>query len=168
MVGQKKLHFTPFHTSRQLKRDEALFPPVHNKVTMYARLAVIFCTFECSYSSVLRPILMKLHILTRLIESFPKVYRLLRCIEVKLSIPPGADAYRPSKISFERGNFLVLRLVLLKIAYFNSDNGQLFNNVLPKDLRQRKIADPSRSHCVKTIDKKSFDHRHVLSFVFSC
>ena len=32
---------------------------------------VIFCTFERSYSSVLSPILLKLHILTRLIESFP-------------------------------------------------------------------------------------------------
>ena len=81
------MHFTPFHTLRQLKRDEALFPPVHNKVTMCARLAVVFCTFECSYSSVLRPILLKLHILTRLIESFPIVYGLWRCIEVKLLIP---------------------------------------------------------------------------------
>ena len=32
---------------------------------------VILCTFESSYSSVLRPILLKLHVLTRLIESFP-------------------------------------------------------------------------------------------------
>ena len=90
--AEEKLHFTPFHTLRQLKRDEALFPPVHNKVTMYARLAVIFCTFGCSYSSVLRPILLKLHILTRLIVSFPMVYGLWRCIEATLSIPLGAHA----------------------------------------------------------------------------
>ena len=32
---------------------------------------VIFCTFERSYSSFLRPILLKLNILTRQIESFP-------------------------------------------------------------------------------------------------
>ena len=38
---------------------------------------VIFCTFECSYSSVLRRILLKLHILTRLIESFPNFLRLM-------------------------------------------------------------------------------------------
>ena len=25
--GEEKLHFTPFHTVRQLKRDEALIPP---------------------------------------------------------------------------------------------------------------------------------------------
>ena len=53
---------------------------------------VIFCTFELPYSSVLRPILLKLHILTRLIESFSMVYELWRCIEVKLSVPLGAHA----------------------------------------------------------------------------
>ena len=53
---------------------------------------VIFCTFECSYSSVLRCILLKLHILTRLIESFPTLYGLWSCIEIKLSIPLGAHA----------------------------------------------------------------------------
>ena len=53
---------------------------------------VIFCTFECSYSSVLCRILLKLHILTRLIESFPTLYGLWNCIEVKLSIPLGAHA----------------------------------------------------------------------------
>ena len=46
--------------------------------------------------------------------------------------------------SFERGNFLVLRPALLKIAYFNSGNRQLSIAVLPKELRQRKIVDPSR------------------------
>ena len=46
--------------------------------------------------------------------------------------------------SFERGNFLVLLPALLKIAYFNSVNQQLSLVVLPKELRQRKIVDPSR------------------------
>ena len=57
---------------------------------------VIFCTFECSYSSVLLRILLKMHILTRLIEGFPTLYSSWSCIEVKLSIPPGAHAWRPS------------------------------------------------------------------------
>ena len=39
------------------------------------------------------------------------------------------------KKSFERGNFLVLRPVLLKIAYFNSANPQLSKDVRPKELR---------------------------------
>ena len=53
---------------------------------------VIFCTFECSYSSVLRRILLKLHILTCLIESFATLYGLWSCIEVKLSISLRAHA----------------------------------------------------------------------------
>ena len=48
------------------------------------------------------------------------------------------------KKSFQRRNFLVLRPVLLKIAYFNSANQQLSIAVLPKELRERKIVDPSR------------------------
>ena len=47
--------------------------------------------------------------------------------------------------SFERGNFLFLRPALLKIAYINSGNRQLFIAVLPKELRQRKIVYPSRT-----------------------
>ena len=44
----------------------------YTTVTMYARRTIsFFCTFECSYSSVFRRILLKLHILTRLLESFP-------------------------------------------------------------------------------------------------
>ena len=46
--------------------------------------------------------------------------------------------------NFERGNFLVLRPALLKVAYFNSSNRQLSFTPLPKELRQRKIVDPSR------------------------
>ena len=46
--------------------------------------------------------------------------------------------------SFERGNFLVLRPALLKIAHLNSANRQLSIAVLPKELRQRKIVYPSR------------------------
>ena len=42
-------------------------------------------------------------------------------------------------------SYLVLRPVLLKIAYFNSGNRQLSIAVLPKELRQRKIVDPSRA-----------------------
>ena len=39
---EEKLHFPPFHTLHQLKHDEALFPPVHNKMTMYAVCAMPF------------------------------------------------------------------------------------------------------------------------------
>ena len=35
--SQEKLHFTPVHTLRQLKRDEALFPPLRRVVEFRAR-----------------------------------------------------------------------------------------------------------------------------------
>ena len=35
--GEEKSHFTPFHTLRQLKRDEALFPPLRRVVEFRAR-----------------------------------------------------------------------------------------------------------------------------------
>ena len=50
---------------------------------------VNFCPFEGLYFSVLRPILLKLHIIAHLIESFPTFYSLWSCIEVKLSTPLG-------------------------------------------------------------------------------
>ena len=45
---------------------------------------------------------------------------------------------------FERRNFLVLLPVLLKFAYFNPADRQLSIAVLPKELRRKKIVDPSR------------------------
>ena len=35
--AEEKLHFTPVHTLRQLKRDEALFPPLRRVVEFRAR-----------------------------------------------------------------------------------------------------------------------------------
>ena len=148
--GEEKLHFTPVHTLHQLKRDEALFPPLKrvrglsevrlenctqvwgvgqiwrasdsrlmkNSTSHLAWLVqtclaaqysdhvrssrnVIFCTFERSYSSVLRPILLKLDIWTRLIERFPLVYGLWSCIGIEMSNRLGAHAWRPST---ERGS----------------------------------------------------------------
>ena len=47
--------------------------------------------------------------------------------------------------SFERGNFLVLHPLLLKMPCFKSANWQLSIDVQPKELRQKKIVDPSRA-----------------------
>ena len=141
--SEENLHVTPVHTWRQLKRDEALSPPLGRVVEFRARYGeetarrfggwakfeergthgwekivlhtcsdlsrlvrtyvqysdhvrsscyVIFCTFERSYSSVLRPILVKLHILTRLIDSFPMVHGSWSCVEIEMLIPLGVHA----------------------------------------------------------------------------
>ena len=55
-----------------------------------------FGPIEGSHSSVLCRILLKVHILTRLIESFPTLYGLRSCIEIEMLIPLGAHASRPS------------------------------------------------------------------------
>ena len=71
-----------------------------------------------------------------------RVMELYRSRNVDPSRSPCLKAI--DRKSFERGNFLVLRPALLKIAYFNSGNRQLSIVALPKELRQRKIVNPSR------------------------
>ena len=55
--------------------------------------------------------------------------------------------------SFERGNFLFFRPALLKIAYLKSGKRQLSIAVLPKELRQRKIVDPSRGAPKSSVER---------------
>ena len=60
---------------------------------MYARLAMsFFALSNALILQVLRPILVKLHILTRLTESFPMVHESWSCIEIEMLIPLGAHA----------------------------------------------------------------------------
>ena len=42
--GEEKLHFTPFHTLRQLKRDEALIPPLRRVVEFRAGVRLGNCS----------------------------------------------------------------------------------------------------------------------------
>ena len=42
--GEEKLHFTPVHTLRQLKRDEALIPPLRRVVEFRAGVRLGNCT----------------------------------------------------------------------------------------------------------------------------
>ena len=50
-----------------------------------------FCLFEGFHFSVLRPILLKLHLLTHLIQSFSTVYGLCSSIGIKMSIHLAAN-----------------------------------------------------------------------------
>ena len=47
-------------------------------------------------------------------------------------------------------------------AYFNSPNRGLSNGVGLVELYRSKIVDPSRSPCLKTVDRKSFERRNFL------
>ena len=129
------------------------------------------------------------------------------CIEIQMLIPLEAQALKAiDRKSFERGNFLVLHPVLLKIAYFKSlidsfpltyspkscdkenlsiplepnhkaqsseiflsfqakkwkRNWELFNGVRVMALYWSKIVDPSRSPCLRTVQRKSFERGNFL------
>ena len=49
-----------------------------------------------------------------------------------------------------------------EIACYNSPNGELSNGVQVMALYWSKIGDPSRSPCLKTIDRKSFERGNFL------
>ena len=67
-------------------------------------------------------------------------------------------------------HFLHFRMLLFfsltsypgEIAYFNSPNGELFNGVRVMALYWSKIVDPSRSPCLKTVQRKSFESGNFL------
>ena len=89
--------FTPVQTCSNL------LTPVHNCSHLFTPqwLSTLFAQFQfhvelppwqSCYFSILHPILLKLHILAGLIESFSTVYSLCSCNEIKMSIPLGAHA----------------------------------------------------------------------------
>ena len=127
--GQEKLQFTPFGVvpSRAAQTD---FVPELSKAITYFSLRSY--PGEISHSN--SP--------NRQLSNGARVIELYRNRNVDPSRSPCLKAI--DRKIFERGNFLVLRPALLKIAYFNSGNRQLSIAVLPKELRQRKIVDPSR------------------------
>ena len=83
------------------------------------------------------------------------VYNLWSCIEIK-----NVDSSRSPCLKivdgkrFKRCNFLVLRPVLLKIAYFSSANREFFNGVRLVELCQRKVVNPSRAASCRLVERK--------------
>ena len=67
-------------------------------------------------------------------------------------------------------SFLHFRMLLFfgltsypaEIAYFNSPNEELSNGVRVMALYGSKIVDPSRSPCLKTVERKSFERGNFL------
>ena len=49
-----------------------------------------------------------------------------------------------------------------EIAYFNSPNRELSNSVLVMEVYWNRNVDPSRSPCLETVDRKSFERRNFL------
>ena len=124
--------FTPVHTCSYL------FTPVHTSVTtlfMPWQFLVEFSPCESCYFSILRAILLKLHIWAHLIESYPTVHCLNSCVE-KISIPFAAhttltmyDRHEMSFLHFQKLLFFSLTSYPAEIAYFNLPNQELSNFV---------------------------------------
>ena len=119
--------FTPVHTSSHR------FTPVHtcSHLSDYAfralQFLIEFSPCESCYFSILRAILLKLHIFAHLIESYPTVYGLSSCVEKKILIPLVAHTTVTMYARHEM-LFLHFRMLLLfsltsyptEIPYFNS------------------------------------------------
>ena len=65
---------------------------------------------------------------------------------------------------FAFSNALVLQYYVFpaEIAYFNSPNQELSNGVWVMELYLNRTVDPSRCPCLKTVDRKRFEHRNFL------
>ena len=148
--------FTPFPTCSHL------FPPVHNCSQLFTLVHTCshlftppwlsmhfaqwqfffeFSPWESCYFSILRAILLKLHVFAHLIKSYPTVYGMSSCIEIKMSIPLAAHTtvtiYASRKMSFfalPKLLFFSLTSYPAKIAYFNSPNRELSNFVRLREL----------------------------------
>ena len=77
--------FTPVPTCSHLFTSQWL-----PTLFMQWQFLIEFSPCESCYFSILRPILLKFHIFAHLIKSFPMVYGLCSCIEIKMSIPLAA------------------------------------------------------------------------------
>ena len=137
---------------------------------MQWQFLVEFSPCESCYFSILRAILLKLHIFAHLIESYSTVYGLSSCIEIIMSIRQAAHTtvtmYARRAVIFcifECSYSSVLRPIP-ETAYFNLPNRELFSGVWVMELYWNRNVDPSRSPCFKIVIRKSFEHRNFLLF----
>ena len=144
--GEEKLHFTPVHTLRQLKRDEALIPPLGGRrVSSEVRLGN--CTQVWGWAKFKergthgwgKIVLHTCSDLPRLVRTY-----------VLLMQWPCTLVSQCHFLHFRTllffSNFLVLRLALLKIAYFNSGNRQLPSPCCSKSCGKEKLSIPLEEH----------------------
>ena len=118
------------HTISQLKRGEALFPPVHVHLSrspfLHFRMLLFFSLTsypaEIAYSNSPN-------------RELSKSVWVMALYWSKIVDPSRSPCLKTVDRSFKRRYFLVLPPVLLKNAYFNWANSQLFINVRPVELR---------------------------------
>ena len=118
------------------QHDPNLSKPVHNTVTMYALCAMPFLHFRMLlfFSITSYPAeIAYFYSPNRELSNSVRVMELYWNRNGYPSRSPCLDTI--DRKSFEHRNFLVLRPVLLKIAYFNSAKRQLSIDVRPNELR---------------------------------
>ena len=162
--------FTPVHNCSYL------FTPVHTCSHLFTpqwlsmlfaqwQFLIEFSPCESCYFLILSAILLKLHIFAHLIESYPTVYNLSGCIEIKLSIPQAAHTtvtmYARCKLSISAlWNALILQSYVLSCwnCLLNSPNQELSNIVRVMELYWNRNVGPSRSQCLMIVNGKRFEH----------
>ena len=148
--AEEKLHFTPVHTLRQLKRDEGLFPPL--PISLADRNG--------------------LKNLPRQMFSACVKFGGNLCRDVETAWPNLSEPVHNTVTTYAlcAMPFLHFRMLLFfsitsypaEIAYFNSPNRELTNGVRVMELHWNRNVYPSRSPCLETVDRKSFEHRNFL------
>ena len=116
------------------QHNQNLSEPVHNTVTMYAVCAMPFLHFQMLvfFSITFYPAeIAYFNSPNRELSNDVWVMELYW----NRNVDPSRSLETVDRKSFEHRNFLVLRPVPLKIAYFKSANGQLSIDVRPNELR---------------------------------
>ena len=124
------------HVFSLLQTCPNLSEPVRNTVTMYARRAMSFLHFRMLLFFGLTSYPYEIAYFNSPNWELSYGVRVMALYWSKIVDPSRRPCLRTvQRKSSERRNFLVLHPVLLKIAYFNSSDQQLSNDVWPKKLR---------------------------------
>ena len=147
---EEKLHFTPVHTLCQLKRDEGLFPPL--PISLADRNGLknlprqIFSACVKFGGNLCRDVETAWPNLSEPVHNTVTVYA-LRAMPF---------------LHFWMLLFFSITFYPAEITYFNSPNRELSNGVRVMELYWNRNVYRSRSPCLETIDRKSFEHRNFL------
>ena len=155
--SKEKLHFTPVHTLHQSKRDEALFPPLRRVVGFRARYGQKTAHRFGGWAKFGQ----------RATHGWGKIALhtcTCTCLNQSATQWPCTPVAQCHFLHFRMLLFFGLTSYPAEIAYFNSPNGELSNGVRVMALYWSEIVDPSRSPCLKTVNRKSFERRNFLVF----
>ena len=161
MLPRKVALHTSSHLTPTLKRDEALFPPLWRVCRILSEVQLENWTQVWGWVKFGQ----------RATHGWGKI-ALHTCSDLSKLVGTwlNQSAIQWPCTPVAQCHFLHFRLLLFfgltsysgEIAYFNSPNGELSNGVQVMELYWSKIVDPSRSPCLKTVQRKSFERGNFL------